>query len=296
LLGLNGRVIEMKKTNRFSEIAFITPGLLVYTLFMIIPIVLCFYYSITNWDGISSSYRFIGLDNFKDMLSDDSFFKAVKATLWITIISTLIYNTIGILLAVILDQFGKAYRFSKSALFLPTILSGVVVSFIWSYMTQPSGGVINYIAAAFGMKEINFYHSWLATVLTVTGVITWAGLGFFTTVYLSALQMIPQELYEASKIDGAGLIRRFLQITMPLLTPGITISTILSLIWGLKQYDFVKVMAPGTVQTISINAIERAFEYNMFAYASSISLVLFLVIITVSIVQLNIMKKREVEY
>jgi len=225
-----------------------------------------------------------------------SFFAALKVTLIITITSTLLVNVLGIALAVALDKIGRTYDFCKSAFFLPAILSSVVVSFIWSYMMQADGGIINYILGSIGLPAVNFYKSQLSTVLTVSVVISWAALGFYSTVYDATLKTIPDELYEACRVDGAGAFRRFFHVTLPLLTPGITINTILVVTWGLKQYDFVKVMTPNTIRTIAINAVERAFDYNMLGYSSAIALILFFLIVIVSLFQINFMKKHEVEY
>ncbi len=286
----------MKKKLELENLTFIMPGFLIYLVFMFVPIALCLFYSLTNWDGISSSYKIIGLRNFSRIFSDVSFLESVKVTIIVTLTTSIIYNTLGIATAALLNYAGRAYNFCKSAVFLPAILSPVVVSFIWAYMTQTDGGIINHIITAVGMGPIDFFASKDAIAFTVSGVIAWAAFGFFTTVYIAALKTIPNELYESAKIDGAGIFKQFRNVTLPLLTPGITVNTILSVTWGLKQYDFIKVMAPNTVQTVTVNAIERAFDYNMMGYSSSIVLVLFVSIVVISLIQIFIMKKFEVEY
>ncbi|MCC3372438.1 carbohydrate ABC transporter permease [Cohnella sp. REN36] len=277
-----------------SAFVFALPGILIYFVFMVVPILLCFYYSFTNWDGISDHYRFNGIKNFTELASDDTFLDALKYTAIFTLITALIYNVFGILIAVILDKKSKVHNFAKSTVFLPVVLSSVVVSFIWSYMTQMDGGIINLVVNAFGLPSIHFYGSKMAILYTVSVAVTWAGLGYFTMVYMAALKTIPEELYEASTIDGAGKTSKFFRITLPLLAPGITINTVLSIVWGFKQYDHMKIMTPGTVQSITMNSIERAFNYNMFSYASAIILVLFVIVIVISVIQLGIMKRFEV--
>lgn len=263
---------------------------------MVIPILLTFYYSFTNWNGINSSYQFVGLKNFTHLLNDRSFTDAIKTTLIITITTAFFLNVIAIGLAAILDGVGKVYRIGKAGLFIPAILSSVVVSFLWSYMTQTNGGIINYILGIFNIQSYDFYKTTLRTTYLVSGVIVWAALGFYTTVYDATLKTIPEELYEAGRVDGANAFQRFFRITLPLLTPGITINSILAVTWGLKQYDFVKIMTPGSIQTIAVNAVERAFDYNRLAYASAIVLVLFFAIAIISFIQIYLVKKVEVEY
>lgn len=163
-------------------------------------------------------------------------------------------------------------------------------------MTQTNGGIINYLFSLVNIPAFDFYKTTMRTTHLVSGVIIWGALGFYTTVYDATLKTIPEELYEAGKVDGANALQRFFRITIPLLTPGITINTILAVTWGLKQYDFVKIMTPGSIQTIAVNAVERAFDYNRLAYASAIVLVLFFASAIISFIQIYLVKKVEVEY
>lgn len=288
----------MKKRRRLDRdnILFLTPGTIIYVLFMIVPILVCFYYSLTNWNGISSTYKFIGLKNFKNILTDASFWEAAKVTFILTLVSTILQNVFGIFFAVWLNQKEKVYGFCKTIMFLPAILSSVVVSFIWSYMTQGNGGILNTILGYFGIAPLDYFSNDFVTTLTVTFVISWAALGFYITVYDASLKTIPEELYESAKIDGVNSITQFFYITLPMLMPGITISTIFSLIAGMRQYDFVKIMTPLTIETVAVNAISRMTEYNMFGYSVAIVLVLFVVIALISVLQRVLLKSKEVEY
>ena len=288
----------MKRRRRLDRdnILFLTPGTIIYVLFMIVPILVCFYYSLTNWNGISSTYKFIGLKNFKNILTDSSFWDAVKVTFILTLVSTILQNVFGIFFAVWLNQKEKVYGFCKTIMFLPAILSSVVVSFIWSYMTQGNGGILNTILGYFGIAPLDYFSNDFVTTLTVTFVISWAALGFYITVYDASLKTIPEELYESAKIDGVNSITQFFYITLPMLMPGITISTIFSLIAGMRQYDFVKIMTPLTIETVAVNAISRMTEYNMFGYSVAIVLVLFVVIALISVLQRVLLKSKEVEY
>ena len=288
------------KHSKLQDTALIAPGYLIYVIFMIIPLGMCFFYSFTNWDGVSASYKMIGLRNFAKLFQDGDFYNALKVTLMITAITVVIYNVLGILLAVVLDRAGWVCSFAKSAIFVPTILSSVVVAFIWSYMMQTDGGVINTILSLFGTDPVDFYASPTRTIIMISVIISWNGLGLFLVIYIATLNTIPAELYEAAEVDGANGFNRFFKVTLPLLMPGITINSILSMAGGLKQYDHVKVITGGgpggQTQTVTLLAVEKAFEYNRRGYSSAIILVLFLIIVVISVVQLSITKKREVEY
>jgi len=288
------------KHNKLYDTLFLAPGFLVYIIFMIVPVIMCFLYSFTNWDGISATFRFIGLKNFVNLFQDASFFQALQVTVIIMVLTTLIYNILGIILAALLNDSGKILNFSRSAIFIPTVLSAVVVAFIWSYVMQTNGGVINSIIAMFGGKPVDFYATPMTTIFMISGIICWNSLGFFVVIYISTLTTIPQEIYEACKVDGAGWFYRFFHITLPLLAPGITINCILSVAGGLKQYDHVKVITGGgpggATQTVTLFGVEKAFEYNRRGYSSAAIIVLFIIIVILSIVQLAISKKHEVEY
>lgn len=286
----------MKSKLKKIDLIMIAPTFIIYTIFMVIPICICFFYSFTNWNGIKKSFNFIGLNNYFNLLGDSSFIQSVRVTLIMTIGTTVCYLIFGLILAVILDRKGRAYTFSKTAFFIPTILSTVVVSAIWSYMTQFNGGIINTILNRIGLNSIDFYSSKSMTLFTVCFVIFWAWLGFFTTIFLTTLQTIPQELYEAAAVDGVNWWNKFKHITLPLMAPGITINSILCIAGGLKQYDYFKIMISGTQQTITVNAVARATEYNMFAYSCAIIVVLFLGIAALSLAQIKFMKKFEVDY
>ena len=165
---------------------------------------------------------------------------------------------------------------------------------------QTDGGIINTILGVFGIPPVDFYDTPMHTIVMISVIISWNGLGLFMVIYVATLNTIPQELMEAAEVDGANGVQRFFRITLPLMMPGITINSVLSLAGGLKQYDHVKVITGGgpggATQTITLLSVEKAFGYNRRGYSSAIILVLFIMIVIVSVIQISITKKREVEY
>lgn len=288
------------KHSKLYDTLFLAPGFLIYIIFMIVPVFMCFLYSFTNWDGISATYKIIGFRNFENLFKDAAFFQAMQVTIIIMIVTTLIYNVFGIILAALLNDKGKLLGFSRSAIFIPTVMSSVVVAFIWSYMVQTNGGVINSVIELFGGQTVDFYSTPTTTIFMISGIICWNSLGFFVVIYISTLSTIPQEIYEACMVDGANWFQRFFHITLPLLAPGITINCILAVAGGLKQYDHVKVITGGgpggATQTVTLFSVEKAFEYNRRGYSSAAVIILFLIIVILSVIQLSISKRHEVEY
>ena len=288
------------KRSKLKDAMFLAPGLTAYLIFMLIPLFMTFFYSFTDWDGISPTFRMVGFDNFRHMADDRAFWTSLRVTVVITFVTVVIYNVAGILLAVVLYGNTKAKNFAKSALFLPSVLSAVVVAFIWTYMIQPRHGVINVILEMFQMQPINFYSSPMMTVFAISFIIAWNGLGFFVVLYIATLSTIPTELFEASKIDGAGKVKNFFYVTLPLMVPGITICSILSVAGGIRQFDHVRVITGGgpggATRTVSVYAINQAFEFRRRGYSSAIVLAIFLLIMALTVIQLYISKKKEVEY
>lgn len=275
---------------------FLLPGLAIFVVFMFIPLVFSMLFSFTNWNGINPNFRWIGIRNFVTLARDVPFRSALMVTIVLTVLTTLLTNVIGILAAVAIERRGWVFRISRTLIFIPAILSPVVVSFIWAYMTQTNGGIINTVLGWFGVPALDLYAGVGVVVLMVSWVISWAALGFYTTIYVASLKSIPLEVYEAASIDGVSNPQRFFYITLPLLRPAIIINSIAAVVWGLKQYDFVKVMVPGYIQTITVYAIERAFEYNLFGYSSAIVLVLLLLTLTISAIQMAILNRKEISY
>lgn len=179
------------KHNRLHDFLLAMPGFLIYTVFMIVPLYMCFFYSFTNWDGISKNYKMIGLKNFRRLFADADFYNALKVTLIITVITVLIYNVLGALLAVFLNRKNRASSFTKSTIFVPTVLSSVLVAFIWSYIIQTDGGVLNAVLGLFGVGPFDFYATPLRTIVMISIVIAWNGLGLFVVIYMATLSNIP---------------------------------------------------------------------------------------------------------
>ncbi|MFD2117591.1 carbohydrate ABC transporter permease [Paenibacillus yanchengensis] len=292
----------MNKTNKnLPYILLLAPALIGYVIFAIVPIFLSFFYSLTDFDGISSSYSFIGLNNYKTAFQDDRFFYSIKVTLLITVISCIVINVAALVLAMLLNSLRKLKGLFRLLVFYPQILSFVVVGFVWSYIYNYNTGVLNYVLQIMSLDS--FMQDWLGdqqlVIFSIIFVIVWQSLGFYTVIYLAALQTVPQDVVEAATIDGASKLQQFKAVIFPLLSPSFTINWILCFISGLKTYDVVKVMTDGgpgfTTETIAFNIISQAFVSNKQGYASALAIILFLFVAAMSIVQVVYLRKREVE-
>jgi multiple sugar transport system permease protein len=281
-------------------VSFAAPGVLVYLCFVLAPIAISFYYSLTNYNPFNPPTTFVGLRNFGLLFRDDEFLTALEVTSILTLIVVIVPNVLGLGVALLLDKRGWLYNALRSVFFTPVILSSVVVSIIWSRLLD-SEGPVNQMLRALG---VDHPPGWLSdpdlALYSLASIVCWQMLGFCVVVYLAGLQGVPQELLEAAAIDGAGPVRRFRAVTWPLLAPALTINTVVLLISAFKTYDFVKVITnggPGTgaTATIAFNVLATGFDANHVGYASAMAIVMLLIVAVVTALVLRLLQRREVD-
>lgn len=288
------------KKRYWAMVLFILPALLLIALFIAYPFIQSIIYSFTDWDGISQNAQFVGFKNFIDLFQDRSFVAALKATFFFTFFGMLILNPCALLLALALNTSIKGRNALRAMFYLPMTISSVVVANIWGIILSYDG-YINAILAALGQEGAA--RDWLsdygATLWVVLGILVWQSLGRDMIFYLAGLQAIPQDLYEAAKIDGAGARQRLLHITIPLLMPTITVVTFLQLSSLVRVFDLPMLLTkggPGNLTvTVAMLIYNQAFKYTTAGYATTTGVVLMLIVGLISFVQLRLTRTREVE-
>lgn len=272
------------------------PGLLLYAIFAVVPIAIALYYSLTDWTGISRSFRMVGLQNYATLVGDPEVHRAFLVTFVIAVVATVILNAIAMPLAVLLSENSFLNRFYRSAVFFPLVLSPIVVGFLWQSILN-SNGLLNTLLADIGLARIPFLAEPTPAVASIALVTIWQALGFTTILYLAALRTIPDELYEAAKIDGAGATGRFRWITVPLLAPALTVNVVLLMIFFMRLYEYVLVMTQGgpvrSTQTVAFLLVANAFERSKYGYGSAISIVMLLVVGLIAVVLVAVLRRRE---
>jgi multiple sugar transport system permease protein len=276
------------------------PGMLVYVCFVLAPIVVSFGYSLTNYNPFNPPTRFVGLRNFRLLLTDSEFLTALRVTTILTLIVVIVPSVLGLGIAVLLDRRGWFYNGLRSVFFVPVVLSSVVVSIIWTRLLDDQGPV-NQALRALGVHDPP---GWLSdpgyALYSLGAIVSWQWLGFCVVVYLAGLQGVPQELQEAAAIDGAGPVQRFRKITWPLLAPALTINTVVLLISAFKLFDYVQVITKGgpgegTTATIAFTILQVGFTANRQGYASAMAVVMLVIIAVASAVALKLLQRREVQ-
>ncbi len=291
---------KLEKGNILKGISVILPALVIYTLIVYYPLIRSFAYSVTDFDGGIRPANFVGLANFKDMFKDDIVISGIFNTFKFTIFTTVFANLIAFCLALILDSNIKTKKYLRAVFFIPCLINYVVISAVFSNILQYNG-LFNAFFDIIGLKELKI--DWFGSkdlalpMLMVLNVWQWAGYG--AIIYLAGLQSIPREYYEAARVDGSGAFNTFFRITIPLLAPSFTIMTFMSLTGGLKLFELPYVLTKGgpgnATQTIGTAIYTLAFGYSKMGYATAVSIVFFLIIAALSVIQVYSMRRNEVQ-
>ena len=281
-----------------APVAWLAIGL--YVAFLLYPIASSLVTSFTDRNPLRAESTFVGLDNYRQLFADPRLLTSLRFTIVVVVVVTIVSNVVGLGLAMLLNRPSVGYRLMRTLIFIPQVLSGVIVAFIWrSILTQ--NGLLNTFLRSIGLADQPI--SWIGTpdlaLLSVCVVVSWATIAFATVVYVAALQSVPGELYEAARIDGAGALGRFRFVTLPMIAPGMTISIVLCLITTFKLYDVIAVLTGGgpanATQTTAFYLITVAFTTNRFGYASAIAMLLLVATTVIAYSLTGLLRRREAD-
>lgn len=286
----------------FWRTVFLSPPLIVFSIFVLIPLINSFYYSFTNWNGFNSEYDFVGLENYTRIASDNLFQNSIFNTVIWLISAILIPTILGLLLALLIDSQVRWSNFFKSIFYLPICLSAVVVGQIWIWIYQQEWGLLNIIINLF--SENSFEYAWLSkpetSLYSVIIAWSWQQTALSMVIYLAGLTSIPKNLLEASQIEGANIFQRTFFIVIPLLIPATIIVVALSMINSLKGFDILYIMTQGgpfhSSDTLAMHMYNESFRKYRMGYGSAISVVLFFIAITIIGIYFRQLKKLDELY
>ncbi|MEU9153569.1 sugar ABC transporter permease [Streptomyces sp. NPDC048417] len=292
------RVRPRRGDPALSAIALVALGL--YALFIVVPVIMSAWKSLTNENPLLARADFVGLSNYREMTHDSALAGSLGFTLLLAGAVTIVANAAGIAFAMLLNRTSLSFRMMRTVAFLPQVLSGVIVGYVWRYILARDG-ILDNVLVSLGVidKPITWLGSPHLAVLSVGTVAAWVLTGFTTVVHLAALQSIPVELYQAAMVDGAGRWQRFRRITFPMLAPGTTISVTISLITMLKLYDIIAVLTSGgpanSTQSTALYIIQLAFTDDRYGYASAVAMLLLVVSIVIALSVTALLRRREVD-
>lgn len=279
----------------------LAPAAILFSLFFLWPFLRGLWISLTRWDGFSAPV-FIGFANYAKLLGDKLFLGALENNLIFVVLILLLKNVLGLGLAILLDRAIFLRGPIRAAVFIPVTLSFAATGLLWSWIYNPVFGLLNAALDRLGLSALKM--SWLGdadiALYSIIVVDVWKWLGFHAVIYLAGLQTIPDELYEAARIDGAGAVKRFRHITLPLMMPVILINIILGLSGAfVRNFDIVQVLTQGgpnhATEVVMTYMVKTAFQDGNMGYASAMGYALFLIVALSCVLLLGLMRRSKVE-
>jgi raffinose/stachyose/melibiose transport system permease protein len=291
---------------------FLAPVILAFALVIVIPFLLGVYYSFTNWSAtarLGGSLKAVGLRNFAGILKDPSFTYSFILTVVYTVLNMIVINVVSFSLAMLVTRKLKGRNVYRAGFFVPNLIGGLILGYVWQFIFNnaiPSIGTMIGFASWADAENLLLAKSTTATIAMVL-VGTWQYAGYIMVIYVAAIETIPQELVEAAQIDGASPFRRLRAITLPMTRQAFTITIFLTLVNSFKQFDVNVSLTGGGpsamflgqpiygTQLLAMNIYNQGFKSNDMAGGQARAVVFFLVLVIVSIIQVSVNKKREIE-
>lgn len=281
-------------------ILLILPGVLMFAIFTIYPIIKLFLMSFTKWDfGSMMNHTFIGFENYKAVLSDETFIIAFENTLIYTLVTVPGQMVLGLLAATFIHSIPKFQVSFRVLYYIPVITSWVIVSLVFRYVFNTEG-MLNYVITNILHLSESFI-PWLDTrwgglgVAMMLGI--WKGVGWNMVVFLAALQSVPQELYEAASIDGCGSFQKFFRITLPCIKPTILFALVMLTIGGFNVFTSIKMITGGKpmhqTETVLTWMYYKAFSTGEFGYAAALSFIIAIVLVFLAVLQFRAMENKD---
>jgi multiple sugar transport system permease protein/alpha-1,4-digalacturonate transport system permease protein len=276
--------------------SFILPNFVGFALFTLVPVIAAFALAFLEWDSYSPP-EWVGLDNFTDMLEDENFHVALGNTLYYAAghIPLTLIAALG--LAIVLNGKIRGVGFFRTAAFFPYVTSLVAVAVVWRMLFNPAAGPVNQFLGAIGVSDLPGWVSstdWAMPAVIITSV--WRDMGYYMVLYLAGLQSIPEEYYEAARMDGANAWHRFWHITLPCLRPTTFFVLVMLTIQSFKILDLIQVMTEGgpgrSTLVLSQLVYREGIVEGNFGYSSAVALVLFVIVLSVTVIQFRLNERR----
>lgn len=287
-----------KAKKNITILSFLLPSILAFSVFSVFSISFSFFLSFTDWD-ILTTFNFVGLNNYSDILRSEEFWRVLKNTLYYMLLYIPLIIVFSIVVAMLLNVKSKATNIFRTIFFIPVLTSWVAAAMLWRWLLSPYYGPINAIFQFFGIYGPNWLYDskWAMPAIVLASL--WKDVGYFGLIFLSGLQAIDPCYYEAAEIDGASAIQKFFRITFPLLSPSVFFVLIITSINSFQLFPQVMIMTQGgpfgSTEVFMERIYSYAFKYYEMGYASAYSWILFVFIFLFTIIQW-VFQKRWVHY
>ncbi|MGX6979604.1 carbohydrate ABC transporter permease [Vagococcus elongatus] len=276
--------------------AFTAPVVVALFCVVILPLLYGLYFSFTDWDGVTVN-AFVGIQNYFDVFKDEGFRSALWFTTKFSVVAIILINVIGLGLALLVTQKFKGSNFLRTIFFMPNLIGGLILGFIWQFVFTKAFASIG---SALGIESLQI---WLSTTQTgfwaLVIVMCWQMSGYIMIIYISYLQSVDESLLEAASLDGATSWQKFWRVKFPMIMPGFTVSLFMTLSNCFKLYDQNLSLTAGgpynSTQMVAMNIFNTAFAQNKMGYAQAKAIIFFVIIAVISLTQVYLTKKREIE-
>ncbi|MDX2938424.1 carbohydrate ABC transporter permease [Streptomyces ipomoeae] len=294
------RTTSARRRESITALGMATPAVVLLVVFVVVPLALTFALAFTDARLVSPTpARFVGLDNFTRLFDDPVFFKSLRNTVYFTAVVVPLQAGLALVLALLVNAKVRGVNFFRTVYFLPVVTSMVVVSLLWTFLYRQDG-LVNHIISALTLGHVDG-RDWLGDPATSMPAIilmsVWQGVGFHMIIWLAGLQTIPAELYEAADLDGATRWHRFRHVTWPGLRATRTFVLVTITIQAFGLFTQINVMTKGgpldSTTTVVYQAVRAGYEQQQTAYAAAISLVFFVLVLTVSLIQRFLTREKD---
>lgn len=280
------------------KVGLMLPTLLVYSIFIILPIAIAVYYSFTKYSGIGKP-RFTGLKNYIRLFQDELFWVSFKNTMIMFVLAFVLLLTLSFLIALLLNNKLRAVDFSKALIFSPAIIAPIIVGIIWVYILDPNIGIINNILDAIGADA--FKQKWIGGEIlspySIAIIYFWQQLGYLVTIFIAGLKMIPGDILEAVKIDGANAIQEIRYVTIPMMRTTISTVAVLIITGVFKIFEIVQQTTGGgpnhLSETLVTYSYSQTFSSGDYGYGMSLATVTFLISLIITAIYSSLTKEKE---
>ncbi len=286
-------------------IACLSPALILFAIFILCPTISVFRMSLYKWGGLSSKKHFVGLNNFKILFHDENFLRAFQNTVFLVVVTTLITMVLAIIFAAILVKEDiKGQNFFRIVFYIPNILSVVVISGIFAAIYAPNQGLLNSLIKLFkpdNWQHIQFLGDQKIVIHAIAGAMVWQAIGYYMVMYMASMSSIPKQLYEAAELEGAGKIRRFFDITLPLIWDTIRTTLTFFIVSNINlSFLFVKVMTSGgpdgASEVFLSYMYKQAYNNASYGYGMAIGVIIFIFSFVLSAVINKITEREPLQY
>lgn len=296
---MNKRTVKNRIKKLVKVLFFTLPAMIPMAVFWIYPILKSGWLSFTDWDYMTPEYSYVGVENYTAVLTNSSFWSAFKTTVLFAIGTIIPIIILGLFVALLLGNELKGKSIYRFLVFSPWVTPTVAISIVWSWIFEPKGGIANQILSTLGLPELQWINSSETALLSVIIVTVWKAVGYSAIFYLTAIDKIPRDRYEAASLDGAGFWKKLFYITLPGVSPTTFFLCIITMVDALKAYDQIQILTQGgpagSTRTLTYLFYQLGFEQFKMGQASAVAIIIVAITVALSYTQFRL-SKRWVNY